>query len=410
MSMTSTDRESGTAVLPARPAVLDGKRLSFLAALTVDAVGTGMFLPFSILYFVTVHGLSLATTGLLIGAANIVAIAALPACGSVLDRVGPRTFAIGNFLARGLGFGVYLVTGNEIVLALAFAVVAVGDRSWPPASQLYVAELVPPDGRAVWLGISRSLRTSGMAVGALASGVLATVWGRPGLLAVAAINGATFALGAAILVGVLTGRPRAVPGERRSFVAQLRDPVFRRLLIAFAPSTLVYVAVLTVLPAYVVTELGAPPWVASAILTVNTATTIVAQVPLLALAKRIGQVRAAAAGTGAILAGYLVLSVAPAVGPFPAVLIGLGGALVISAGADLFYPSSVAHLTNVAPDGSQGRWLSAYQMEFALANGVGAAALMALAETMPAVLWPVLAAVAAVGFVLQRGLGDGETM
>lgn len=379
------------------------RRATFLVALTIDALGTGLFLPFSILFFIEVHGLGIAQTGLLADTAGVVALVVLPGCGALLDQVGPQPFAIANFALRAAGFITYLATGNMVVLAFAFAAVAVGDRSWPPASQLYVAALVEPQRRTIWLGISRSCRMAGMAAGTLVAGLVATVWGTEGLLALAAANATTFVLGALLLVSVPVVGTR--PSTTESLVTQMRTRSFQRIFAALAPSTIVYVAVLTILPIFIVESMGGPAWMAAAVVTINTVTTVGGQVPLLTVARRMGDRRSLIAGSALIGAGYALLAVVPAIGGLGVVIAGgLLGALVISVGADLFYPSSVSYLSEVAADGSQGRWLASYQMEFALANGVGLAALTALLDTAPGLLWPLLTVAMIVAVLAQSRL------
>lgn len=375
---------------------------TFLAALTIDALGSGLFLPFAILFFVQVRGLSIAATGSLVGISGIIALAALPLCGALLDKIGPRIFSVLNFAARGLAFSVYLITSNLLALGAAFAVVAIGDRSWPPASQLYIAGLVDSSKRAVWVGLSRSFRMSGMAIGSLVAGALATFAGAFGLVIIVAANSVTFFVSAAMLTFIKT-TPSSGPKKVESFFEQIRCRKFQQIFVALAPSTPIYVAILSVLPIFIVQKMGAPQWTASAVLFINTLVTILAQVPMLTITKGIGNEKAISLGSSAIGIGYLTLSAAPAFNNIRTIVIlVILGTLIASLGADLFYPSSAAYISNVAPEGSQGKWLTAYQMEFAAANGIGVAALTALADFAPALLWPVLAVITAVGCLLQR--------
>jgi hypothetical protein len=77
-----------------------------LGAFGIDALGGGLFLPFSILFFIMTTSLGLQQVGL---ALSIAAIVRLPAtAGMVTDRIGPKTAVIISNLAQAIGFAGYL--------------------------------------------------------------------------------------------------------------------------------------------------------------------------------------------------------------------------------------------------------------------------------------------------------------
>jgi MFS family permease len=88
------------------------KRL--LAALSIDAVGTGLFLPFSILYFTATTDLALSKVGLALSIAAFVRIPATAGAGMFCDRFGARTTVVVSNLAQAIGFFNYLLVGSAI--------------------------------------------------------------------------------------------------------------------------------------------------------------------------------------------------------------------------------------------------------------------------------------------------------
>ncbi len=68
-----------------------------LTALAVDALGTGLFAAFSLLYFHEVAGLPLARVGLTLTIATLVGLVANPLAGSLVDRFGAKQVLIVSF-------------------------------------------------------------------------------------------------------------------------------------------------------------------------------------------------------------------------------------------------------------------------------------------------------------------------
>jgi MFS family permease len=74
-----------------------GPHRRFVSALAIDAVGSGIWLPLSMLYFLHQTSLGLVRLGLAMTIANTVVIPLVPYLGVLVDRVGPRrVIQLGN--------------------------------------------------------------------------------------------------------------------------------------------------------------------------------------------------------------------------------------------------------------------------------------------------------------------------
>jgi MFS family permease len=74
-----------------------GPHRRFVSALAIDALGGGVWMPLSMLYFLHQTSLSLVQLGLAMTIANTLVIPVVPVIGSMVDRVGPRVvMQIGN--------------------------------------------------------------------------------------------------------------------------------------------------------------------------------------------------------------------------------------------------------------------------------------------------------------------------
>ncbi|MGW2478346.1 hypothetical protein ACWCWQ_00715 [Streptomyces sp. NPDC001571] len=72
-----------------RTARIAGER-RMLVAMAVDATGSGMYVPFSLVFFHHVTGLGFATVGLVLTAVGLVGLGALPLAGAAVDRYGAQ--------------------------------------------------------------------------------------------------------------------------------------------------------------------------------------------------------------------------------------------------------------------------------------------------------------------------------
>src|SRR5712692_5249117 len=82
---------------------------SFIVAMFIDALGSGLFVPFSLLYFHTVAGLSLPVVGTVLTVATILSLPMTLITGILVDRVGTRRVLIISELFLASGFLGYLV-------------------------------------------------------------------------------------------------------------------------------------------------------------------------------------------------------------------------------------------------------------------------------------------------------------
>ncbi|MCB0908903.1 MAG: MFS transporter, partial [Nocardioidaceae bacterium] len=87
-----------------------GRHRRFVTAIAVDAVGSGVFMPLAMLYFLAVTPLSLVQVGAAISLASAAALPAGPVVGSLVDRFGAkRLLLVGNAL-QAVGYAAYLFT------------------------------------------------------------------------------------------------------------------------------------------------------------------------------------------------------------------------------------------------------------------------------------------------------------
>src|SRR5215469_10781387 len=94
---------------------IQGRR-PLLAAMMVDSVGTGMFLPFTVLYFVHTAGLTAPAVGVALTVAGLVDLPAPLAVAPGIDRLPARVVVAAGNLISCAAFAAYLFVHGQLAV------------------------------------------------------------------------------------------------------------------------------------------------------------------------------------------------------------------------------------------------------------------------------------------------------
>ena len=178
------------------PHLLPGQHW-YVASDLINALGTGLYFPFAVLYFHQVVGLSFPLVGLGLSVATGVSLATGPLQGSLVDRFGARTLQIAAHLVQAVGFLGFLLAHSFPVFLLLATLVALGDTT--PAGTALVADLAAPDERDRWFGLRRVLDNAGLGVGGVFGGVAVATGGIGGYQVIVVLNAVSFVAAALML-------------------------------------------------------------------------------------------------------------------------------------------------------------------------------------------------------------------
>lgn len=188
-----------TSPLPGRPgARLPGER-AMLGAMAVDAVGSGMYVPFTLLFFHHLTGQSFAVVGAVLSAVGLAGMAGLPLAGAAVDRYGARRIQLLLYAVRGTGFALYPFASTLPAFAAVALVTALGDRAFPAVQQSWIGEVAGGADRDRLQAASRALRNAGLGAGALLASLLLSLTGDHGFTLAAWLNATSFALAFALM-------------------------------------------------------------------------------------------------------------------------------------------------------------------------------------------------------------------
>ncbi|KAA2265685.1 MFS transporter [Solihabitans fulvus] len=393
---------------PTKPTRFPGER-SMLAGILIDSMGTGMYVPFTLLFLDRVTHLPLAAIGAVLTIAGLAGMASLPLSGWAIDRFGARRMLFVGYTVRGLGFAAYPLATSMPVFVVIAVLTAVSASAAPAVQQALTGELTSGGDRDRFLTLGRAWRNGGLGAGGLLAGLIIAVAGDSGFLIAGWLNAASF-LGAAVLMhriprGAAPTRSVAKPIGYREV---LRDRPFLGLTAANFLVSMGYSALSVLLPVYAVLSLGAPPWLIGVLFGVNTALCAFAGVPVGRLAQRHGRrTRVAALGAavfGASFLGFALLGVLHPGTPWVAA----AALLVLTAGYTvgelLHSPPAGALSVAAAPELARGRYLATYQLSWSLSTAVAPSLLTGLLAVDDRLPWLALAVLVPAGGALLIAL------
>lgn len=179
----------------------EGKFL--LSTIIVDFIGTGLVLPFAVIYLHEVRGFPLDRVGVLAAIPAIVGLLVLGPTGHVIDRVGARRVILASFIGSIVGNIWLAFSTTEASAAGALVVMGfAGGVIWP-AVQSFVSAIMPSHIRQRYFGMSFSLLNLGIGIGGMLGGTFVDVARPETFMAIYLIDAATFLAPLAIYLGPL---------------------------------------------------------------------------------------------------------------------------------------------------------------------------------------------------------------
>lgn len=381
-------------------------RYRYLAAVSAEAVGGGMYVPVSLLYFHRVAGLPLGQVGGALTVAALVGLAVSPFFGALVDRLGARSVVAVGFAVRAVGFVCYPFVHQWWQLLAAATLVAVGDRSFQASIQALISELAQGAERQRMIATQSSLRNAGFGVGGLLASLALAADADWAYHAVVLGSGAGLALAAVLIAGLPSGRVpaaaaaepaadgKAADGPRPSggYGAVLRDRPYLGLTLATVPLAFCYSSLSVILPVYTTQTLHASASLPGVLFTVNTVLVALAQVPVNSWTSKWRRTRVAAMGGVVFAASFLGFAVLSALDGGVVLVSGLLLTTVLYTGGELLHsPSSGALSTDAAPDALRGRYLAVYYLSWSVAKAAAPALFTALLAVSANLTWLLLA-------------------
>ncbi|RAG83302.1 MFS transporter [Streptacidiphilus pinicola] len=373
-----------------------GNYVRYMLGMAVDSLGSGMYLPLSLLYFHRVTGIPLVQVGALLTVAAVAGLVANPFGGALVDRYGAKAVTLATYAVRAVGFGAYALVDNRVEVLAAATLVAFGDQVSPPASQALVASITRGGGRDKLIAAQRGLRNAGLGAGGLIAGATVAAGTLGAYRTIVLADAASFVLVAVLVAGIPivhtgTAARRARPG-RGGYREVFKDRPFTLLTCVNLPTALGYKVLSVILPLYLTQRMGlSASWV-GVNFAINTALIALFQVPVTHLLRNTRRTRATALAGAVFALSFVVYAASGALHGETAALSGLfTGTVLFSFGELMHGATSTALAASAAPESLRGRYLSFYQFSWAIPAALAPVLLSALLSASPLALWIVLA-------------------
>jgi MFS family permease len=229
-----------------------------LSVVAFEFIGTGLVLPFWVVYLHEIRGFSLDVVGLLIAGMSAAGVATSIPGGTFIDRVGPRRSMIVVLVLAIAGEIVMAFASNLPVAVLGVAIVGGGFGLGWPSVQALVASVVPSQIRSRYFGMNFSLLNLGIGIGGIVGGLVVDVDRPFTFQAMYLANAVSYLPGLFLMLVPLrhVGGPAAQPHEgaetgRVSYLAVLRAPAMGTLCtLMFVSAFVGYAQLNSGMPAY----------------------------------------------------------------------------------------------------------------------------------------------------------------
>jgi MFS family permease len=386
------------------------QRRVLLAALA-DALGTGLFLPISVIYLTRIVGLAATRVGLGLTIAGLLAVIAGPCAGPLLDRFDARKIVLACFAASALGFLAYLTVDSLPAFIVVAIVIQFASRMDRPAKAVLTLRVVPANDRAVALAWQQAIRNLGYGVGGMLAGVALLIPGRTPFEVLLAANAASY-----VLAGILVFRlppirpPAARPGTRQpGYLHVLRDRPYLRLaslnvLVCLHDSVLI-----VAMPLWVTLRTAAPLSMPGLLFALNTVLVVLLQVRATRRITTAGGItrsyRAAAIGFGLAGVCFAVTAGCGRVGAVVLLLVAVSaltiGEIEVTAGEQFLS-------TELAPERFRGSYLSVYKTSMSVQQAIGPVLVTAVLIDWGRAGWAVIALILVAGSLVSQRLGGQQ--
>jgi MFS family permease len=356
--------------------------------------GSGLILPFEIVYLHAVRGFSTATAGLVLATVmGTAAVVTLPS-GALLDRFSAKRLLIAGNVVNALGYGGLAFVHRPWQGFVCSAVAGAGFGFVGTAGQVLTLTLVSADQRAASTALRRVAGNLGLGLGATVAGFIVAashdLRAFQGLYLFDAVTYLAFALVVVVWIpdpGV-AGAPSASAGAR-GLRAVARD----RLLLALIAGNLALVMIggaffSNILSPFALAHTPVGPVGIGLVKFFNTFFIVVAQVPATRVVARMRRTHALFATSVIFAIGLLAVLLATLTHSALAATTVLVGVAIVIAVAECGQFIVLGPLVaEIAPPQLLGRYLSLYQLSFMVGVALGPAVGGVLLGTAPNAIW-----------------------
>jgi MFS family permease len=337
---------------------------------SLSALGTGLTLPFLLVYLHQVRGIEIGLAGLAVATIAVAGLAGNPVGGSLSDRFGPRNALIFGLLIAAAGAGPLAFVAAVWQAFGAAAVVGFGAAVIWPAQDSLLASIVAPEQRSSAFSLRHATLNAGFATGTLASALIVEVSSPGTFELVYLLDAVSFLAFVPVLLLLPSGAGHRQKSDeddasvRAGYRQIWQDKLFRRLWLLMALLVAIgYAQTDAAFPAYVTGPGGLGASDLAIAVAANMLAVVGFQLVVLKLMAGRRRTRAAMLVCVSWAAAWAVTLLAGRLGDHAAGLAMFSLAMVLVAiGETLVAPTMPALANDLAPDSLRGRYNGAFTL------------------------------------------------
>jgi MFS family permease len=346
-----------------------------LSIVVLEFLGTGLVLPFHVVYLHEVRDFALSDVGLLLGLPPLMGLLVVGPGGTAIDRFGARRIQLGVLSLLVLGDTTLAFATSRPMAALALSLngVAFG-MSWP-AWQSMVASVIPQGLRQRYFGVNFTLLNLGIGVGGVLGGFFVDVSDPRTFQTIYLADAVSYLPALLLLLGPLrhiAGKVEPVASGDAvpmNYLAVLRSPAMATMtLLSFVSSFVGYSQLNAGLPAYARGIGEVSTRALGFAFGANTLVIVVLQLVVLQRIEGRRRTRVIALMSVVWSVSWVLLGLSGLVpGTVGATLLVAACASVFAFGETLLQPTIPALVNDLAPDHLRGRYNALSSGSFQLA-------------------------------------------
>lgn len=361
--------------------------------------GRGMVVPFIVIFFSQIIGLSASLVGLGIAAAGIAGIVFVLVIAGLIDRRGGHPVLVACILIYAFAIlGHTLATNIWLFFAMTLVMNMSSQVYWP-ASDSTIASLTDASRVTVAMSALRVANAVGIGLGGLIGGLIVSNGGLPEYRMLF-ITSAAFVLTAGVLVRLKVPntplQARNAEGNHGTWQDVRPDRLYLYACSVLMLMIIGFSQMQVTVPAFLRREAGVDEGMIGLLFLVNTALVILLQLPLAEWVSRhnVGRLLAIA---GVMWAGAFAVMLLASDYGMPAAI---GVFILFTAGELIFMPATAVIPVRLAPPHLRGRYFSLLSVGWGLSYAI-ASLLGGVALDLPhtEIMWPILAAFMVLGAV-----------
>lgn len=388
----------------------------------LSAIGSGMTLPFLVIYLHDARGISLGIAGAAVSTLALAGFVGNPLGGALADRIGARPTVIGGLVV--CAAGTLALTGVHAPWQAfpASALVGLGLAIVWPAQDSLLAVLVSPAQRPAVFSIRHFTMNAGLAIGGLAAAVIVRDESASRFVFLFVLDALTFLAFIPVLLGLgavdkVAQDAAETDGPRVGMRTVLQDRVFCRVWILTALFVAVgYAQFNSTFPAFASRDGGIDAGAVGVVFAANTVSVVGFQLITLRFMTGHRRTTAMALTCSCWAAAWALAVVAGVAGSgTAAVVLFAGVAVVFALGETFLTPSLVPIVNDLATDELRGRYnglsVLAWTTGYAVGPVIGG---VALSSGMDGAFFGAVAVgcvvLALASLRLERHLPDGANL